>query len=78
MELIVGGTVGKPGRGIGRQEWAWTSGSLLHTAAVVAQDFALFAQMLWVLLALIRDIQAIRLLQRTLGKENIPPFIFRI
>lgn len=41
-------------------------GWLLHAAAVVAQDFTFFTQMLRVLLALVRHIQAIRLLQRAL------------
>lgn len=36
-----------------RQEWARTCRSLLHAAAVVAQDFALLTQMLRVLLALV-------------------------
>lgn len=54
------------GRGSGRWEWAGTCWSLLHAAAVVAQDFALLAQVLWVLLALVRDVQAVRLLQRSL------------
>lgn len=38
----------------------------MHAAAVVAQDFALLTQVLRVLLALVRDVQAIGLLQRTL------------
>lgn len=47
-----------------------TGGELLHAAAVVAQDFAFLAQMLWVLFALVRDIQAIRLLQRALRTQT--------
>lgn len=74
----MGRAEGKMGRGRRRQEWARTCGSLLHAAAVVAQDFALLTQMLRVLLALVRDIQAIRLLQRTLGKQDTPPFILRV
>lgn len=35
---------------------------LLHTAAVVAQDFTFLAQVLRVLLALVGNIQAVRLL----------------
>lgn len=38
----------------------------LHTATVVAQDLALFAEVLRVLLALVRHIQAVRLLQGSL------------
>lgn len=69
---------GKMGSGRGRQEWARTCRSLLHAAAVVAQDFALLTQMLRVLLALVGDIQAIGLLQRTLGKEKTPAFILAV
>lgn len=43
---------------------------LLHAAAVVAQDFAFLAQVLRVLLALVGDVQAVRLLQRSLGKKT--------
>lgn len=38
----------------------------LHTTTVVAQDLALFTEVLWVFLALVRHIQAIRLLQGSL------------
>lgn len=78
MKLLMGRADGKMGRGRGTQEWTWTCRSLLHTAAVVAQDFALLTQMLRVLLALVRDIQTIRLLQRTLGKKNTARFILSI
>lgn len=40
--------------------------SSLHTTTVVAEDLALFTEVLWVLLALVRHIQAIRLLQGSL------------
>lgn len=43
---------------------------LLHAAAVVAQDFAFLAQVLRVLLALVRHVQAVRLLQRSLRKTD--------
>lgn len=43
---------------------------LLHAAAVVAQDFAFLAQVLRVLLALVGDVQAVRLLQRSLRKKT--------
>lgn len=39
---------------------------LLYTAAVVAEDFAFFTQMLRMLLALVRNIQPIRFLQGSL------------
>lgn len=39
---------------------------LLHTAAVVAQDFALLTQVLGVFFALVRHIQAVRLFQGSL------------
>lgn len=40
----------------------------MHSAAVVAQHFALLAQVLRVLLALVRHVQAIGLLQGPLGR----------
>lgn len=43
---------------------------LLHAAAVVAQDFTFLAQVLRVLLALVGDVQAVGLLQRSLWKET--------
>lgn len=42
----------------------------LHTATVVAQDLALFAEVLRVLLALVRHIQAVRLLQGSLQRRR--------
>lgn len=39
---------------------------LLHSAAVVAEDFAFFTQVLRMLFTLVRHIQPIRLLQRSL------------
>lgn len=42
------------------------NGQSLHTAAVVAQDFAFLTEVLGVLLALVRHIQAIRFLQGSL------------
>ena len=44
-----------------------TEKRLLHATAVVAQHFALLAQVLGVLLALVRHVQAIGLLQGALG-----------
>lgn len=44
--------------------------SSLHTTTVVAEDLALFTEVLWVLLALVRHIQAIRLLQGSLQREG--------
>ena len=48
-------------------------GVLLHTAAIVAEDFAFLTQVLRVLLTLVGYVQAIRLLQRALerGRENM-------
>lgn len=43
---------------------------LLHAAAVVAQDFTFLAQVLRMLLALVGDVQAVGLLQRSLRKET--------
>lgn len=42
----------------------------LHTTTVVAQDLALFTEVLWVLLALVRHIQAVRFLQGSLQREE--------
>lgn len=42
----------------------------LHTTTVVAQDLALFTEVLWVLLALVRHIQAVRFLQGSLQREG--------
>lgn len=47
------------GGGGGRGSNKTTGTSLLHTTAVVAQDFALLAQMLRVLLALVGNVQPI-------------------
>ena len=48
-------------------------GVLLHTAAIVAEDFAFLTQVLRVLLTLVGYVQAIGLLQRALerGRENV-------
>lgn len=43
---------------------------LLHSAAVVAKDFAFFTQVLRMLFTLVRHIQPIRLLQRSLEQRN--------
>lgn len=43
---------------------------LLHAAAVVAQDFTFLAQVLRMLLALVGDVQAVGLLQRSLRRET--------
>lgn len=43
-----------------------TSAVLLNPSAVVAEHFALFTQVLWVLLALVRYIQAVRFFQGSL------------
>lgn len=48
--------------------WWWPRS--LHTATVVAQDLALLTEVLRVLLALVRYIQAIRLLQGSLQREE--------
>lgn len=42
----------------------------LHTTTVVAQDLALFAEVLRVLLALVRHVQAIRFLQGSLQRRG--------
>lgn len=43
----------------------------LHTAAIVAQHLALLAEVLWVLLALVRHVQAVRLLQGSLQRDGV-------
>lgn len=64
------------GRGLRREEvkdgatGAENAVLLLHAPAVVAQDFTFLAQVLRVLLALVGDVQAVRLLQRSLRKET--------
>lgn len=49
------------------------AGRSLHTAAVVAQDFAFLTEVLGVLLALVRHIQAIRFLQGSLQSGRRSP-----
>lgn len=44
--------------------------ALLHSAAVVAKDFAFFTQVLRMLFTLVRHVQPIRLLQRSLEQRN--------